>query len=738
MAFIELKVAGIPPTNQNDTGRGIVRLDSRSMRATGISPGDPIEIFGSKKTFAIVQTAYPSDVGLGVIRMDGRIRANAGVIVGEKIRVSPAKTKPAEKIIISPIGKVKLNITSNLLSKILVGRVLTEGDMIMLRSLPKDLRQDYTDELEVVIPFFGTQMKFVVQSVEPEDGVMITPDSIVSLGKALERPDRKPVVVYEDIGGMGDTLKKIREIVELPLKRPELFTRLGIEPPKGVLLHGPPGTGKTLLAKAVANETNAYFMPINGPEIVSKFAGEAETKLRQMFAEAEKKAPSIIFIDELDTIAQKREDVYSAESRVVAQLLTLLDGMQGRGQVIVLAATNRPDVIDSALRRPGRFDREIAIGVPDRNGRKEILQIHTRGMPLAEGVDLEKIAELTPGFTGADLAGLCKEAALVALRRIAPDINMEEKVPEDVLKGIRVSIQDFTAGLRMIEPSAMREVLVEIPNIGWSDIGGLEDIKRELKEAVELPLTNPELFMEMGIKAPNGLLLYGPPGCGKTLLVKAVANETNANFISIKGPEVLSKWVGESERAVREIFKKARQIAPSIVFFDEVDAIAVSRGSDANRVTERVLNQILTELDGIESREGVVFIAATNRPELVDSALLRPGRVDRFIFVASPDRAARLSILKVKTNGMPLDKQVKLEKIADETDDFSGADLDAVCREAAMFAIREKRKKVNVNDFQQAIEKVGPTMSGSLLEYYEKVQKKFRVRVPKQEDRYTW
>jgi len=734
---IELRVFEIPSTNQNDTGRGIVRIDTKSMRAIGVSIGDAVEIVGSKKTYAIVDSAYPSDIGLGIIRMDGLIRRNAGATIGEKVRVRPARVFPATKVVISPVGPAMVKINPTLLNKILRGRVMTKGDVIMLRPLPRALRRDYSEELEVVFPFFGPQMQFTVKEVRPPGGVLITPQTHILIEKVegeVER--RKPrVVTYEDIGGMKDVVQRIREIVELPLKHPELFARLGIEPPKGVLLYGPPGCGKTLLAKAVANETNAYFITINGPEIISKFAGEAEERLRRIFDRAKKNAPSIIFIDEIDAIAQKRDDLYGIEGRIVAQLLTLMDGLEERGQVIVIAATNRPEVLDPALRRPGRFDREISIAVPDRKGRKEILQIHTRGMPLADDVDLEKIAELTPGFTGADLAGLVREAALLAIRRILPKIDLDEEIPEDVLSNLKVNMQDFMDALKNVEPSALREVLVEIPKIRWEDIGGLEKVKEEIREAIELPLKEPEKFRKMGIKPPSGILLYGPPGCGKTLLVKAAANEANANFISVKGPEILSKWVGESERAVREIFRKAKQLAPCIVFFDEIDAIAPVRGSDANRVTERVVNQLLTELDGIEKREGIIFVAATNRPDLLDPALLRPGRIDRFIYIPAPDREARLEILKVHTKNMPL-KKVDLEGIAENTEYFSGADLEAVCREAAIFAMKEGRDYVTQKDFQRAIEKVGPSLNEKIIEFYTTVKQKFRTRLPKEQPTY--
>lgn len=732
---IELRVAEIPPTNQNDTGRGIVRLDSRSMRVVGIAPGDPVLIRGPKATFAIVDNAYPSDIGLGIIRMDGLIRANSGAAIGERVRLTRAKVLPIQKLSISPVGNLKVPpIDPSAIMKLLKGRVMTEGDFISLRTLPKSVRDDYSHDLEIIVPLFGPQVKFRVKAVEPKGAILIDEATAVLLEKSEEKVTRRPFVTYEDVGGMGGLVTKIREIVELPLKHPEVFAQLGIEPPKGVLMHGPPGCGKTLLAKAVANETHAHFISINGPEIVGKFAGEAEEKLRRIFANAEKNAPAIVFVDEIDAIASKRDDLYGIEGRIVAQLLTIMDGLKDRGQVIVLAATNRPDVIDAALRRPGRFDREISIGVPDRKGRKEILQIHVKGLPI-RNVDLDKIADLTPGFTGADLTGLVKEASLLAIRRLLPKIDLDDEIPPEVLSKIRVTMADFIDALRDVEPSALREVLVEIPKIKWVDVGGLDDVKQEIRESIELPLKSPGKFNKMGIKPPRGVLLYGPPGCGKTLLVKAAANEANANFISVKGPEVLSKWVGESEKAVRRIFRKARQLAPCIVFFDEIDSIAPTRGTDTNKVSERVVNQLLTELDGIEKREGVIFVAATNRPDLLDAALLRPGRIDRFVYVPSPDADSRLKILKIHSKSMPL-KGVDLGEAAKVTENFGGADLEAVCREAAMFAIRENRKEVTAKDFELAIEKVGPSLDKRVLDVYATIKKNFRTRVPKEEPSY--
>ncbi|MEX2701600.1 MAG: CDC48 family AAA ATPase, partial [Candidatus Baldrarchaeota archaeon] len=546
-----------------------------------------------------------------------------------------------------------------------------------------------------------------------------------------ELPKGLPAITYEDIGGLHEAIQRIREMVELPLKHPELFQRLGIDPPKGVLLFGPPGCGKTLLAKAVANESDAYFIAINGPEIMGKFYGESEHRLRQVFDDAEKNAPSIIFIDEIDAIAPKREEVTGeVERRVVAQLLALMDGLKARGQVIVIGATNRPNALDPALRRPGRFDREIEIGVPDRDGRREILQIHTRGMPLAEDVNLDRVADMTHGFVGADLAALCREAAMKALRRYLPEIDLDEEViPPHVLEKIKITMKDFLDALKEIQPSAIREVLVEVPNVHWDDVGGLEEVKRELKEAVEWPLKHPKVFKRMGVDPPKGILLYGPPGTGKTLLAKAIATESEANFISVKGPELMSKWVGESEKAVREIFRKARMVSPTIIFFDEIDSLAPRRGfTSETQVTERVVSQLLTELDGLEPLREIIVIAATSRPDMLDPALLRPGRFDRLIYVPPPDKKARLEILKIHTRKMPIADDVDLLKLAEATNGFVGADLAALCREAAMLALREdiEAKVVKWEHFEKALQKIHPTVTPEAIRWYERLKEQFK------------
>lgn len=705
----ELKVA---EAVQNDVGRGIARIDTRSRDVLGISTGDIIEIIGKKSTGAIVWRAYAEDEGLGIIRMDGILRQNAEISLGDKVKVRKAVVHDAKKVVFAPTQAIRFSVGfGDFIRRRLLGRPVTAGDRI-------------------VVGVLGTTLPFTVSQTIPS-GItrIIDYTEIVVREEPFKEKAGIPSIAYEDIGGLKDEVQKIREMIELPMKHPELFDRLGIEAPKGVLLHGPPGTGKTLIAKAVANETNAFFISLNGPEIMSKYYGESEENLRKMFKEADENAPSIIFIDEIDAIAPKREEVHGeVERRVVAQLLALMDGLKGRGKVIVIGATNRPDALDSALRRPGRFDREIVIGVPDRNGRKEILQIHTRGMPLAEDVDLEHLANVTHGFVGADLEALCKEAAMGTLRKVLPEIDLkEETIPPSILEKLQVIKEDFIGALKLVEPSALREVFVEIPDVKWEDVGGLKEVKQELREAVEWPITYPQAFTKMGIKPPRGVLLLGPPGCGKTLLAKAIANESEANFISVKGPEILSKWVGESEKAVRQIFKKAKQAAPTIVFIDEIDAISTMRGLEVgSRVGERVLNQLLTEMDGMEELHSVIVIAATNRPDMLDPALLRPGRFDKLLLVPAPDEEARLEIFKVHTKNMPLDESVDLQKLVKQTNGYAGADIEGVCREAGMLAIREslvegnlETKKVGVEHFAEAIKKIRPSVTKEVALSYE-------------------
>jgi transitional endoplasmic reticulum ATPase len=690
-----------------DVGRGKVRIDSEVMRKLNLNVGDIVEIEGKKRTAAIVWPAYIEDQGAGIIRMDGLIRRNAGVGIGDKVVVRKAKVSPAQMVRLAP-ESFTISIDHsfmNFVKRRLIDYPLVEGD-------------------HVLIPVLGQAIPFVVVATKPSGVVVVTESTNLIIHEKPAEEARATRVTYEDIGGLHEAIQKIREMVELPLKHPELFERLGIEPPKGVLLYGPPGCGKTLLAKAVANETNAHFISISGPEIMSKFYGESEQRLREIFEEAKKNAPSIIFIDEIDAIAPKREEVTGeVEKRVVAQLLALMDGLEARGNVIVIAATNRPNALDPALRRPGRFDREIEIGVPDKQGRLEILQIHTRNMPLAKDVDLNRLAEMTHGFVGADLAALCREAAMKALRRYLPKIDLsQERIPLEVLEQLEVTMQDFLEAYKEVTPSALREVYVEIPNVEWSDIGGLEQVKQELREAVEWPIKHPEAFKRMGIKPPKGILLYGPPGCGKTLLAKAVATESEANFITIKGPEIFSKWVGESEKAIREIFRKARQAAPCIVYFDEIDAIAPIRGLGFGDsvVTERVITQLLTEMDGIQSLENVVVLASTNRPDMLDPALLRPGRFDRLIYVPPPDYEARLEIFKVHTRNMPLAEDVDLQQLARMTEGYSGSDIEAVCREAGMLALRENinAERVEMRHFVEALKRVYPSITEDMVKSY--------------------
>jgi transitional endoplasmic reticulum ATPase len=708
---LSLKVA---EARQRDIGRKIARVDSIGMKELELSPGDLIEITGRRSTVAIVWPPYKEDDGQGIIRIDGEIRRNAGTSVGEYVRISKTTAKPATKIVLAPFEPLPfVGDFGRIVRGQLLNMPVAKGDII-------------------VVPVLGMGVELKVSSTNPSPIVMVTEGTVVEISTTpAKRIEEVSGITYEDIGGLHEELQRIREMIELPLKHPELFRHLGIEPPKGVILYGPPGTGKTLIAKAIANETGAHFISINGPEIMSKFYGESEARLREVFQEAEQNAPSIVFIDELDAIAPKRGEVTGeVERRVVSQLLTLMDGLKSRGQVVVIGATNRIEAIDPALRRPGRFDREIRIGVPDRNGRREILLIHTRRMPLAEDVDLDELADITHGFVGADIAALVREAAMNALRRYLPEIDLEKEViPAEVLEKIKVSREDFANSLKTIQPSALREVVLEVPNVKWTDIGGLEAVKQELMEAVEWPLKYPEVFKRLGIRPPRGILLYGPPGTGKTLLAKAVATESQANFISVKGPEVLSKWVGESEKAVREIFRKARETAPCIIFFDELDSIAPRRGfhTDAG-VTDRIVNQLLTEMDGIQSLKGVVVLGATNRPDILDPALLRPGRFDRVLYVPPPDKAARLAIFKIHTREMPLDEDVDLDILASVTEGYTGADIEAVVREAAMLAARENinAQKVSMRHFEKALLKIKPSVGAEEKAEYDRILSNFK------------
>lgn len=665
----------VAEARHRDAGRGIARVDTKVMEAVGLVSGDIVEIQGKEIAGAIVWPGYPEDSGKGIIRIDGDMRSNARVGIDDRVKIQKVEAKRAEKIVLVPTQPVRILEGAQYLRKMLEGRPIIERQKIRVEML-------------------GNPLTFIVAEAQPAGTVLVGRDTrIVLKEKPIEEKRPSPQITYEDIGGLKRELGLIREMIELPLRHPELFQKIGIEPPKGVLLHGPPGTGKTLIAKAVANETDASFIFLSGPEIMAKYYGESEQRLRQIFEEAEASAPAIIFIDELDSIAPKREEVSGekqVERRVVAQLLSLMDGLKSRGEVIVIAATNRPHLIDEALRRGGRFDREIEIGVPDRNGRLEILQIHTRGMPLAEGVKLEELADVTHGFVGADMESLCKEAAMHALRKILPEIDIRAEIPSEILDRLEVAKEDFYEALKNVEPSAMREVFIEVPQVRWEDIGGLDKAKQELIEAVEWPLKYPEAFEAVHTKPPMGILLFGPPGTGKTMLVKAVATESEANFIGIKGPELFSKYVGESEKAVRETFRKAKQAAPCIIFFDEIDSIAPKRGAGFDsRVTERVVSQLLTELDGIEELKEVVVIAATNRPDMVDPALLRPGRIERLIYVRPPTEGEREEIFKIHLKGKPLGGDINIKELAKKTEGCVGADIEAMCREAAMLALRE-------------------------------------------------
>ncbi len=711
---IRLKVI---EAKQRDAGRGKARIDEETMHSLGIMVGDIITIKGKKTTAAIAWPAYQDDQGKNLIRIDGLLRKNAEVSLNEFVLVKKSEVKEAQNVILAPVD-MRLNVDPDFVN--FVKSRLIETPIVERNS--------------VFVVILGSAIPFTIVKTRPHGIVKVTnATNIQVLSEPSSKKKRIPRVTYEDIGGLHEEIRKTREIIELPLRHPELFQRLGIEPPKGVLLHGPPGCGKTLLARAVATESEVNFFSINGPEIMSKFYGESEKRLRGIFEKAQKSSPSIIFIDELDAIAPKREDVTGeVERRVVAQLLALMDGLEARGNVIVIGASNRVNAIDPALRRPGRFDREIEIGVPSKTGRFEILQIHSRGMPLSKDVDLKRLSEITHGYSGADISALCREAAMKALRRYLPKINLEEEhIPPTILEEMEVNYNDFTTAYREITPTAMREVYVEIPTVHWEDVGGLDEIKQALKEAVEWPIKKPEEFTAMGIEPPKGILLYGPPGCGKTLLARAIATESEANFISIKGPEILSKWVGESEKAIREIFRKARMASPAIIFLDEVDSIVPRRGAGYSNsgVTQRVVSQLLTEMDGLLALQTVVVIAATNRPDILDPALIRPGRFDRLIYVPAPNTESRLEILKIYTKTMPLDKEIDFTYIQKNTKGYSGADLKAVCREASMNAMRKQKKIVSMDDFKKALKIVMPTISKDVETWYRSTVQQFKKPV---------
>jgi transitional endoplasmic reticulum ATPase len=709
-----------------DVGRGVARIDYDSMDTLNASTGDVIELKGKRRTVAKCLPLYPSDEGKGIIRIDGLGRNNSGIAIGDAIIVKKIKAVPAEKVVVAPLEAIP-PIDERYLADALESVPLIKGDNVM-------------------VPYFGGRLTFQVIGVTPAaDAVLITQKTTFHIAEKGETLRGVPQVTYEDIGGIRGEIKKVREMIELPLRHPEIFEKLGIEAPKGVLLYGPPGTGKTLLAKAVANESQAHFISISGPEIMSKFYGESEARLREIFKEAREKAPSIIFVDEIDSIAPKREEVTGeVERRVVSQMLSLMDGLEARGKVIVISATNRPNAIDPALRRPGRFDREIEIKVPDKKGRQEILQIHSRNMPLASEdqelpVKIEKIASVSHGYVGADLEYLCKEAAMKCLRRLLPELNLEEeKIPPETLDKLIVNSDDFKKALVEVTPSGMREVFIENPDVSWEEIGGLGEVKKELMEAVEWPMKYPGLYDKLGHKMPRGILLHGPSGTGKTLMAKAVATESEANFVSVRGPELLSKWVGESERGIREIFKRARQSAPCVIFFDEIDSIAPIRGAGGETaVTERVVSQLLTELDGMENMHGVVVLAATNRADMIDPALLRPGRFDKIISIPLPDKDSRKMVIEIHSKDIPLADQngpdkIDFDKLAELTDGLSSADVASIANTAVSLVVHEHLDNAapdkNLSDEEtkkvvEAIEKKAADAKVTMKHFEEAVRK---------------
>ncbi|MBY9008697.1 MAG: CDC48 family AAA ATPase [Candidatus Lokiarchaeota archaeon] len=714
----------VQEAKKRDIGRNIARIDQETMEKLDIKTGEYIALVGKKESAGIAWPSYPQDSGLGIIRIDSRLKKNIGTNIDETIQIRKAKTHSAQNIVLAPIS---VKIKTNPRFETFVKRKLSNHPVTI-------------DDFIFISIGISREITFKVISMRPSGICIIKPESVLHISEHITEDEERGTdyVTYENVGGLDREIQRVREMVELPLRHPSLFKRLGIDPPKGVLLRGPPGCGKTLLAKAVANESEAFFISINGPEIMSKFYGESEKKLRKIFIEAEEKSPSIIFIDEIDAIAPKRETVTGeVERRVVAQLLALMDGLHGRGKVIVIGATNRPNSLDSALRRPGRFDREIEIKVPNEKGRREVFQIHTRSMPLDKKISLKEFANITHGFVGADISAVCREAAMSALRRYLPQINLESEIIDpELLEQIEVTKADFEEALKEVMPSGIREVFVEIPNVTWDQIGGLEDIKQKLIESVDWPLSHPKIFERMGINPPRGILLYGPPGCGKTLLARAVANESKANFISIKGPELISKYVGESEKAIREVFRKAKMAAPCIIFFDEFDSIAPSRGRHTtdSGVSEKVLSQFLTELDGLEVKKDIIVIAATNRPDILDPALIRPGRIDRILLVPAPNEDGREKILNIFTKGMPLAANIDLNALNKKLDGFTGADVETLCREAGMIALREnlRARKITEEHFEKATESVYPSMTPEIIKWYEAFGKKLKSRIIQQ------
>lgn len=728
--ILTLQVANMRP---QDAGTSIARLSSSAMSKIGIREGDLIELIGKRHTAAVAMRPYPDDEGLNIVRLDGLQRVNAGVTSGDHVEIRKAEARPATKVVLAPAQKnLVLQGSGEALQRTFLQMPMVAGDVVST-SVQQRIRDP-----RFSLPAYGLQeIRLVVVSTQPRGIVQMTEQTTVELRPQFEEPKeaRRADVTYDDIGGLGSSVEQVREMVELPLRHPELFQRLGIDPPKGVLLYGPPGTGKTLLARAVANETEANFYHIAGPEIMGSRYGESEERLRQVFQEASQNAPSIIFIDEIDSIAPKREQVTGeVERRIVAQLLTLMDGLEPRQNIVVIGATNRRDAIDEALRRPGRFDREIVIGVPDQNGRREVLAIHTRGMPLSEDTDLDEIARTTYGFVGADLGALVREAAMDALRRVLPDINLREGIPSEVLEKLTVSQDDFMSAMKRIQPSALREIMIQAPNVRWDDVGGLDEAQMKLKEGVELPLRAPQSFKRMGIRPAKGFLLFGPPGTGKTLLAKAVAREAEANFVATKSSDLLSKWYGESEQQVSRLFERARQVAPTVIFIDEIDSLAPARGGGLGEpaVTERVVNTLLAEMDGLEDMQGVVVMAATNRPNLLDPALLRPGRFDELVYVPVPDAKARRKILGIHTKKMPLAEDIDLDELAEQTVRFTGADLEDLTRRAGLIALRRSLDASTVikEDFSKALQEVRPSVTPEMEQEYEEMLRTLRQESP--------
>jgi transitional endoplasmic reticulum ATPase len=728
----------VAAARQEESGQGVARMPRSAFQALGITEGDFVEIEGKRTTAAVAVLGYPEDEALAVVRLDGLQRANAGTSSGEHVTIRRAESKAATRVVFAPAQReMRLQGPTEALKRVFFEKPLTAGDLVAthgqqpVQNVPPEVRRMFNAPAYAL-----TQIRLQVVTTVPKGVVHIDENTEVELRAEFEEPrDGRGVINYDDVGGMEETIKALREMVELPLRYPELFTRLGVDPPKGVLLHGPPGTGKTRLAQAVANESDAEFFTINGPEIMGSAYGESEKRLREVFEQAERAAPAIVFIDEIDSIAPKRGQVSGeAEKRLVAQLLTLMDGLQARSNLVVIAATNRPEAIDEALRRPGRFDREIIIGVPDEQGRREILGIHTRGMPLGEGVDLNELARSTHGFVGADIGALAREAAIEAVRRIMPRLDLDARtIPPEVLEDLQVEKSDFREALKRVQPSAMREVMVQAPTVGWADIGGVDEAEKLLREGVELPLKNPQAFDRLGIRPAKGFLLYGPPGTGKTLLAKAVAKEAEANFISMKSSDLLSKWYGESEQQISRMFARARQVAPCVIFIDEIDSLVPARGSSGNepQVTARVVNTILAEMDGMEELNSIVVIGATNRPALVDPALLRPGRFDELVYVGPPDQTGRELILKIHTRKMPLAEDVDLVAIAAQTPRYTGADLEDVVRRAGLVAIRrsaEMADTVTAADFTEALADSRPTVTEEMEAEYAKMKGELKRR----------